>query len=98
MRKATIKEGRICPKCGSIENQVDYGYNRSGTQKSRCQICKRIYTVNPKVRAYPDEVREAAIKMYYSGVSGRGVGKALGINKSNTVRWIKKTERAVDKS
>ncbi len=28
--------------------------------------------------------------MYYSGVSGRGVGKALGMNKPNVYNWIKK--------
>ncbi len=30
------------------------------------------------------------MKMYYSGVSGRGVGKALGMNKANVYNWIKK--------
>ena len=28
--------------------------------------------------------------MYYGGISGRGVGKILGINKSNVMNWIKK--------
>ena len=32
------------------------------------------------------------MKMYYSGVSGRGVGKVLGMNKSNVYNWIKKTK------
>ena len=30
--------------------------------------------------------------MYYSGVSGRGVGKVLGMSKSNVYNWIKKNE------
>lgn len=30
--------------------------------------------------------------MYYSGVSGRGVGKVLGMNKANVYNWIKKTK------
>jgi len=34
--------------------------------------------------------RELAIKMYYGGVSGRGVGKILKMNKPNVVNWIKK--------
>ena len=33
------------------------------------------YTIAPKIIAYSDEVKELAIKTYYSGVSGRGVGK-----------------------
>ena len=28
--------------------------------------------------------------MYYSGVSGRGVGKVLGMSKANVYNWIKK--------
>jgi len=31
--------------------------------------------------------------MYYGGISGRGVGKILGINKSNVMNWIKKASR-----
>jgi hypothetical protein len=38
------------------------------------------------------------MKMYYSGVSGRGVEKVLGMNKANVYNWIKKTDEAVDNS
>ena len=31
--------------------------------------------------------------MYYSGVSGRGVGKILKMNKSNVMNWIKKSAK-----
>ena len=98
MRKATIREGRACPKCGSKENQVDFGYNRSGTQRCRCKNCNIAYTLNPKTRAYPEEIRDEAIKIYYSGVSGRGVGKIMGFSKANVANWIKKNHRGVDKS
>lgn len=62
-------------------------------QRCRCKICGTRYTINSKSHEYPEEVRELAIKMYYSGVSGRGVGKALGMSKSNVYNWIKKTEK-----
>jgi transposase-like protein len=78
----TTKEGSCCPKCGSEEKQVNFGKNRSGTQRCRCKGCGATYTLNPKERAYSEEVRQSAIKTYYSGVSGRGVGKLLGMNKS----------------
>lgn len=29
------------------------------------------------------------MKMYYSGVSGRGVGKILGMNKADVYNWMK---------
>ncbi len=39
---------------------------------------------------YSEETQSLAIKMFYSGVSGRGVGKILGMNKANVYNWIKK--------
>ena len=98
MRKQQIIAGRRCPKCGEETNQVNAGYNQSGTQRCRCRNCGSGYTFNPKTRAYPEEVREQAIRIYYSGVSGRGVGKILHIGKSNVYNWIKKNGARVDKS
>jgi len=77
---------------------MNAGFNRSGTQRCVCRDCKYKYTLNGKTREYPEEIRQQAIKTYYSGVSGRGVGKLLGINKSSVLNWIKKTEQPVDKS
>lgn len=92
MRKATIEENKKCPKCGIIDNQVKRGYNRSGTQRCMCKECGITYTIGPKKREYSEETRKLAIKMYYSGVSGRGVGKVLGMDKANVYNWIKKTK------
>lgn len=93
MRKATIEEGKICSNCKKQENQVKIGYNRSGTQRCRCKECGTRYTLNPKKHEYSDETKEFAMKMYYSGVSGRGVGKILGMNKANVYNWIKKLRK-----
>ena len=53
-----------------------------------CQVA--IYTIDPKKRDYSEDTRKLAMKMYYSGVSGRGVGKVLGMSKANVYNWIKK--------
>lgn len=92
MRKPTIEEGKQCPKCGRVENQIKKGTNRSGTQRCECKECGALYTINPKTREYSEEQQLLALKMYYSGVSGRGVGKALGMSKANVYNWIKKTK------
>lgn len=91
MRKGTIDENRRCPKCGKIENQIKAGFNRSGTQRCKCKNCGIKYTLEAKKHEYPEETKQLALKMFYSGVSGRGVGKALGMNKANVYNWIKKT-------
>jgi len=81
-----------CPSCKSESGQMKNGQNRSGTQQIICRHCKKTYTLEPKQHAYSEETRSLAIKMYYSGVSGRGVGKVLGMSKSNVYNWIKKNE------
>ena len=58
-----------------------------------CTSCGVTYTLAPKRREYPEETKELAVKMYYSGVSGRGVGKVLGMSKANVYNWIKKTTK-----
>ena len=90
MKKITVDENKRCPKCGSIENQIRVGYNSSGIQRCKCKNCNIRYTPEPKKNTYSEETKQLALKMYYSGVSGRGVGKVLGMNKANVYNWIKK--------
>lgn len=87
-----------CPCCGQESNQKRIGFNRSGTQRCLCTVCKRAYTLNPKKRAYPEELRQIAIKEYYAGASGRAVGNLHGMSKSNVYNWIKKNRECMDKS
>ncbi len=87
--QATERE-RICPRCGEGSRQWKYGRNASGTQKYRCGHCKRIYTLKPKRHAYDEQTRELALKIYYSGASGRAVGRILNMSKANVYNWIKK--------
>ncbi|MCC8169402.1 MAG: hypothetical protein LIO59_03395 [Oscillospiraceae bacterium] len=90
MRIAKEIEGRQCPECGETKNQVNAGKNRSGTQRCFCKDCKKYYTLNPKTREYPEDVRRQAIKTYYDGASGRSVGKAIGLSKANVYNWMRK--------
>jgi len=93
MKKAREIAGRCCPQCEKTENQVMAGKNRSGTQRCFCNECKKYYTLGPKTREIPEEIRRQAIKTYYAGASGRGVGKVFGFSKANVYNWIKARER-----
>jgi len=97
MRVSTIEEGKRCPKCGSDKMQANAGTTRSGTRRCRCHWCKYRYTLNPKSRAYPEELRQKAIKEFMMGTSGRGVGKINGMSGNNVYNWIKKNSGCVDK-
>ena len=48
-----------------------------------CMDCGIYYTIEPKNHEYSEETKQLATKMFFFGVSGRGVGKVLGMNKSN---------------
>jgi len=97
MKTRTENPTRSCPKCGSTKNQSNAGFNRSGTQRCFCSGCKYKYTLNGKTRELPEEVKKKALRIYYSGVSARGVAKIMGFGKSNVLNWIKKNESSVDK-
>jgi transposase-like protein len=92
MKKQTVEETRRCPKCGRVENQINAGYNRSGTQRCLCKTCNYKYTPSGKTREYSEETKQQAMKIYYSGVSGRGVGKLMGIGKNTLYNWVKKND------
>ena len=93
MKKITNDTERTkCPECGAEDGQMRNGANRSGTQTYHCRHCNKFYTPKPKQQEYSEETKELALKMYYSGVSGRGVGKILGMSKANVYNWIKKTK------
>ena len=98
MIKLKVIEGRACPKCKSAVNQRNAGFNKSGTQRCACKSCGITYTLNPKTREYSEEIKDLAIRAYYSGVSGRGVGKIHKMSKANVYNWIKKNRSGVDKS
>jgi len=94
MEKNKTEEIKKCPYCGKTENQVKAGFNASGTQRCKCKECKKYYTLEPKKHEYSEQTRELALKIYYSGVSARGVAKILKMNKSNIANWIKKTKKS----
>ncbi len=90
MKKIAESPQRKCPRCAAEEGQMKNGKNRSGSQTCLCRHCKKTYTLEPKQHAYSQEIREQAIRLYYSGVSGRGVGRLMGMSRYNVYRWIQK--------
>ena len=88
MRKPSLSQEMKCPVCGCQGKQSKKGYNSSGTQRCICKECNATYTLNPKQREYSEETQKAAIKTYYSGVTGRGVGRLFNMSKANVYNWI----------
>jgi transposase-like protein len=98
MRRAEKVEGRKCPYCGSTENQIKLGTTKAGSARHKCKICQKVYIPEKKNRGYSEETKRQAIRAFYSGLSGRKVGKLFNMSKANVYNWIKKNREGVDKS
>ena len=94
MEKQEIK----CPQCGEEKGQHKHGVTPYGTQRMRCALCKKQYTINPKTRGYDEETKRKAMQLLIDGMSGRAIGRQLGISKANAYNWAKKSGAIVDKS
>ena len=90
MKKKTMSEEKRCPHCGDMAEQTKQGFTRAGSQRYKCHKCGKKYTPKPKTKAYSEEVRQNAIRTYFSGVSARKVGQIFGFSKANVLIWIKK--------
>ena len=93
MKKNDTESEKECPICHKRENQVKMGHNRSGTQRCICKECGISYTINPKKHEYGEEIKQKAIAMHKEGLSGREIGRILGINKANVYNWLKKIKQ-----
>ena len=77
-----------CPSCKSERKQYKSGFNRSGSQRYRCGVCKRAYTPEPKENGYPAETRLLAIRMYVEGNSTRAIGRILQVSQQSVANWV----------
>ncbi|MDR1092560.1 MAG: helix-turn-helix domain-containing protein [Clostridiales bacterium] len=53
--------------------------------------------INPKTRGCSEEVKKKALRLLIDGMSGRAIGRQLGISKANVYNWAKKSRCGVDK-
>jgi len=89
-------EIRNCPRCGSSMRQNN-GKTQCGSQTAKCLECGKFWTVMPKQKGYSEEIRQQAIKLHFAGLSGRTIGKVMGMSKANIYNWAKKNPALVDK-
>ena len=77
-----------CPHCQSAERQVKSGFNRTGSRRLQCQLCRRQYTPEPNPLGYDDKTREAALKLYLEGNGFRRIGRLLSVNHQSVANWV----------
>jgi transposase-like protein len=77
-----------CLHCEQEENQVKVGFNRSGSQRYKCNDCNRKYTPEPNEQGYPLSLRQRAVEMYIDGINFRRIGRTLGVNHQSVINWV----------
>ncbi len=85
-----------CPYCHQTERQVKDGLNQSGSQRYRCQHCRRRYTLKPSLHGYGADKRQQAIHMRQQAgqdrtkrQSLRKIARQLGVSRQTVANWVK---------
>jgi transposase-like protein len=77
-----------CPYCQASEQQVKNGRNPSGSQRYKCRVCGRIYTLEPTPAAYDQATRAQAVRLYLEGMNLRRIARILGVNHQSVANWV----------
>jgi transposase-like protein len=77
-----------CPHCGHVRAVVKAGFNRSGSQRYRCQACHHYFTPAPKPAGHDLATRDLAVRLYLEGTSFRGIAKVLRVNHASVIHWV----------
>lgn len=86
---------RTCPYCRQSRHIVKAGLNRAGSQRMRCQECRRYFTPQPKPMGYDQATREMALRLYLEGISFRAIGRLLSVNYVSVINWVNVHEKTL---
>ena len=84
-----------CSSCQHDEYVIKSGLNHTGSQRYRCQACRRYFTPEPKPEGYDVSVRTQALKLYLEGTSFRAIGRILGLHHQTVSNWITQAANAL---
>jgi transposase-like protein len=85
----------LCPHCQQDQYVIKSGFNHTGSQRYRCQACRRYFTPDPKPEGYDESVRTQALKLYLEGTSFRAIGRLLGLHHQTVSNWITQAANAL---
>ena len=77
-----------CPYCHANERQVKAGLNKSGSQRWRCQVCQRRYTLEPSPHGYSERMQQQAVQLYADGMNFRRIARHLEVSYQSVINWV----------
>jgi len=83
-----------CIHCAS-KATVKIGF-QAGKQRHRCKDCRKSFTENA-TKAYPEEIRNQALRLYLEGLGFRSIGRFLGVSNVTVLNWIRQMGKQVSK-
>jgi transposase len=78
-----------CPHGHRSDQQVKVGFNPSGSQRYRCNGCRRKYTPEPAAHGYSEAIRRQALQLYIDGMNYRRIARHLGVSHQTVANWVK---------
>lgn len=79
----------LCHFCSSSD-LVKNGHSENGTQRWRCNQCKKSFQLSYSYRARQPGVKEQIIELTLNSSGVRDISRVLGINKNTVISELKK--------
>ena len=86
-----VSEVYSCPLCQQSEPVIRFGHNRSGTQRLRCQGCRKIWTPQPKSPSLTPEKETHILAALRERLSHRAIARTFGVSRDTIRELLKKT-------
>jgi transposase-like protein len=81
-----------CPHCSSLELQKN-GHSENGTQRWRCNGCRKSFQLIYRYNARKPGVKEEISVLTLNSSGVRDISRILGINKNTVVSELKKNAK-----
>ena len=81
----------LCPHCGR-DDLVKNGHSENGTQRYRCNICKKSFRSQYIYNAWRPGVKEQIEKQTLNSSGVRDISRNLGISKNTVIAELKKKD------
>ena len=81
-----------CPHCESGD-LVKNGHSENGTQRWRCNSCKKSFQLTYQKKAYEAGIKEKIIELTLNSSGVRDISRTLQINKNTVVSVLKKNAK-----
>ena len=86
------KEDLCCPFC-KVNDIVKNGKSPNGTQRWRCNKCKKSFQLFYRYNAHKQGVKEKIIEMTLNSSGVRDIGRVLKISKDTVCSVLKKNSK-----